>query len=160
MKKTLLFFLILVTIMIYGKIGFVDANAKVPTQNNFEREKNLIEQLFEERVRLWNEIYKEDMDQKTWIEELQKIVTDPLLSFDEEAFRQVYEYPTDMDKVLDVKILNIGDVVCKKNEIKAKVNILWKMESLDQKYKEEITYTVLLNKEDGRWKISDYNVNE
>ncbi|WP_129596504.1 hypothetical protein [Anaerophilus nitritogenes] len=159
MKKALLFFLILVTTMLYAKIGFVDAKTKWSIQSNFEKEKKLIEQLFKERANLWNEIYKEDMDQEIWMEELQKIVTNPLLSFDEEAFRQVYEYPTDMDKVVDVNISNIEDVVCKKNEITAKVNIIWKMESLDTKYEEEITYNVLLKQEGEHWKISDYNLN-
>ncbi|QXM05784.1 hypothetical protein [Crassaminicella indica] len=158
MKKTLLFFLILITIIIYAKGSFVDANPATKKDINYEKERAMIEELFRERSKLWNDIYERSMEIDEWTKELKNIVVEPLLSFDAEAFRQACEYPTDMDKVLDLRIVNIEDVAYGRDSMQAKIKIHWEMEGLSSKYQEEINYIVELKKENKKWKLCDYNI--
>lgn len=158
MKKTLLFFLILIALLIHTKGHFADANPVVEEEVNYEKERAMIEELFRERSNLWNNIYERTMETDEWTENLKKIVVEPLLSFDVEAFKQACEYPTDMDKVLGLKIVTIENVVYGKESMEAKIRMHWKMEGFESKYEEEIDYRVILKKENGKWKLYDYNV--
>lgn len=160
MKKALLFFLILVTIFIHGKGSLVDANSVKEDVVKFEKEKAIIENLFKRRSKLWNDLYNKTMENEQWVQKLKNIVIDPLLSFDVEAFEEACKYPTDMDKVLDLKIISIENVTYDDCEMTALVNICWTMQGLTSKYEEVIYYQVLLKKVEDQWKIADYNICE
>jgi hypothetical protein len=158
MKKTLLFFLILIAILMHTKGNLADANPVIEEGMNYEKERAMIEELFKERSKLWNNIYERNVETSQWIEGLKDIVVEPLLSFDAEAFKQACEYPTDMDKVLGLKIVHIENVTYGRDTMEAKIKIHWKMDGLPSKYEEEIDYIVALKKENGKWKLCDYNV--
>ncbi|QEK11927.1 hypothetical protein FQB35_05825 [Crassaminicella thermophila] len=160
MKKTLLFFLILIVILIYGKSSLVDANTVVADEEQFEKEKIIIENLFKQRSKLWNNIYEKNMKTNEWIQQIKNTVTEPLLSFDIEAFEEASKYPTDIDKVLNLEIVNIENVTYQKNDMQAKIKILWIMQGLSSKYEEEIDYIVILKKENNHWKICDYYIDK
>lgn len=160
MKKTLLFFLILITIFIHGKGSFVDANPAMVEEVKFEKEKVMIEELFKQRSKLWNNLYNKNIQKDQWMEQLKNIVREPLLSFDVEAFEETCEYPTDMDKVLNLKIINIENVTYNGDEMEATTKISWTMQGLTAKYEEEIDYRVVLKEENNQWKIADYNICE
>ncbi|WZL74684.1 hypothetical protein QBE52_08350 [Clostridiaceae bacterium 35-E11] len=160
MKKILLFFLILVVVIIYGKGSFVDANTTIPKEQGFSNEKQIIEQLFQQRAQLWNKLYEKNNKPSQYINQLKDIVAEPLLAFDIQAFQDVQEFPTDIDKVLDVHILKINHVVYKRSEMTAKVKMYWKMQGLSSQYQEEIDYIVTLKRQNNKWKICDYNIEQ
>lgn len=160
MKKILLFFLILVVIVIHGKGSFVDANATMANEKKFTTEKVMIEGLFKRRAELWNKLYEKNNKQNQYVDQLKDIVTEPLLAFDMEAFQAAHEFPADMDKVLDLHIIEVNQVVYRRSEMAAKVKIHWKMQGLSSPYQEEIDYIVTLKQEDGKWKICDYSIEQ
>ncbi|TCO79357.1 hypothetical protein [Marinisporobacter balticus] len=160
MKKNLLFFLILIAICIHGKGSFVDANPAIVEEVKLEKEKVMIEVLFKQRSKLWNNLYNKNMEKDQWMEQLKNIVREPLLSFDIEAFEEACEYPTDMDKVLDLKIIDIENIIYNGNVMEATTKICWTMQGLTAKYEEEIDYRVVLKEENNQWKIADYTICE
>ena len=158
MKKALLVFLMFIAIFIHGKFIFANDNMLQEVVVKTESEMILIQDLFKERTKLWNELYENSKNQEQFARKLSQIVAEPLLSFDTEAFESLLSYPTDMDKVLEVQVIKIEDLSYGKTNMMALVTIRWKMQGLESQYVEEIRYKVVLLKDKGTWKLSDYSV--
>ncbi|AOT72698.1 hypothetical protein [Geosporobacter ferrireducens] len=162
MKKALLVFLLLIAIFIHGKFIFADDNIvqdQYPVMNN-ESEMTLIEGLFKQRTELWNDLYEANKNHEQFKNRLSQIVAEPLLSFDTDAFESLISDPTDMDKVLKVEVIKIENLSYGKTNMRATVTILWKMQGLEGHYLEEIKYKVVLLKDKGVWKLSDYSITQ
>lgn len=164
MKKVLLLFLALITLMMH--VHSIFANERVEYlktkefEKEFEKERQIIQHLFAERAALWNQLYQEPKDLIKYSQKLEEIVAEPLLTFDKEAFRDAVECPTDLEKVMGVEVFNIENAAYGRTGMEAEVDVLWKMEGLDGKYEEQIRYRVILKKENESWKLSDYTVSQ
>ena len=157
MKKTLLFFLLLMAILLQGKGIFADAKAgSAVAALEYNKEKQVIEKLFQQRAALWNRVYNDANSIQSFKKDLQMIEEDPLLSMDLEAFEEARNYPTDLDLVLDMEVQGIEDVSYGRTKMKAIVKINWKMQGQSSYYYEEIHYKVILIKSDRVWKLYDF----
>ena len=159
MKKTLLLFLVLIAIIIQMKGDFVNAN-QMFNEDHYLEEKVIVENLFTTRSILWNRVYNEEINIDKWREELKKIVKNPLLDYDIEAFNNLKKFPTDLDRVVHLEIVDMKNVVNKDDEIVAILKIKWTMQGSESLYDEEISYSVTLQKEDMIWKLCDYKIEE
>ncbi|MBF8983534.1 hypothetical protein IZY60_08290 [Lutibacter sp. B2] len=159
MKKPLLLFLVLIAIIIQMKGDFVDAN-QMFKEDQYLEEKVIIENLFTTRSILWNRVYNQEMNIDKWREELKKIVKKPLLDYDIGAFENLKKVPTDLDSVVHLEIVDIKNVVNKDDKITSIVKIKWTMQGNTCLYDEEISYSVILQKEGILWKLCDYKIEE
>jgi|GEM_PF-7026044 len=159
MKRILLFFLLLMAIAMQGKENFADAKADLANieASEYHKEKQVIENLFKQRAALWNSVYDDINFIDKFEKELQKLVADPLLAADLEAFEAAKNYPSDLDLVLDLKVIDIDDVIYGRTKMNASVKINWKMQSVASYYYEEIDYKVILIKSDSSWKLYDFS---
>ncbi|HHY90986.1 MAG TPA: hypothetical protein GX503_04900 [Clostridiales bacterium] len=161
MKKTLLFFLIGAAIALYGSGYFANADRLSASESGiqqWEHEKHLIESLLKKRAVLWNQVYEDDVDMEFWIQELQQIATEPILSSDIKTFRELKQFPTELDKVLDLKVCHIDDIYYGRNQITAKATVNWHMAGTESEYQEEIKYKIVLKESDHRWKLCEYTI--
>lgn len=160
MKKTLLFFLIGAVIALYGSGYFANADISAPESDiqQWENEKHLIESLLKKRAALWNQVYEDDVDMESWIQELKQIATEPILSSDIETFRELKQFPAELDKVLDLKVRHIDDIHYGRNKITAKATVSWHMNGMESEYQEEIKYTIVLKESDNQWKLCEYTI--
>lgn len=154
MKKTLLFFLCVIALIVHINNGSIDVTA----MNAQSRDKALIESLFKERFNVWNEIYDKDIDKSVWVENLKKCVTEPLLTYDVKAFMQISDNPTDVDRVIDVEVVKVNKIDKEEDVIRAIVDVKWTMQGKEKSYLENITYKIRASKQGRVWKISDYEV--
>jgi len=157
MKKTLLLFLLLIAIILQGKGNFADANSPTSINMDFNEERLIIEDLFTQRALLWNTIYNDSSSTEGFRQQLHLIEEDPLLSYDINAFDEMKDSPTDLDKVLGFSIIHIEDLAYGRSNIYANIKAVWKMQGHDSYYFEEIDYKVTLKKSKDGWKLLDYN---
>ncbi len=158
MKKLLLFFLLLFSILINQKLIFADEIKSVDRNDQAEEITNLVSDLLEERSELWNKMFSMDCDTEKIYEDLNEIVADPLLTYDIEAFKKIKADCTDMDKILDINVEDIDKIDIQEDGMKFEAKIEWSMENLDSTYKEKVSYKMELVKEEDKWKIKDYSL--
>jgi hypothetical protein len=158
MKKTLLFFLaFIIIIVMYGSGYFANANISMIESDlmQLENERILIENLLKKRIELWNQVYEGDIKLEFWVKQLEKIMTDPLLSSDIKAFKEQKQLSTELDKVLGLTVCHIEDIHYGRNKIMARVTINWRMKSALSQYVEEIQYTIVIKQSDNEWKLCE-----
>ena len=162
MKKGLLVFLMLIAIFVHGKLIFANESK---TEENIEKnvenigsELVLIENLFRERTHIWNDLYESNRKLEFYKEKLSQVVAEPLLAFDLGVLESLLNDPTDLDRVLEVNVVQLEDLYYGKTNMISTATILWKMKGLEAQYVEEIRYKVILVKDKGVWKLSDYSV--
>ncbi|MBB6215643.1 hypothetical protein HNQ80_001732 [Anaerosolibacter carboniphilus] len=160
MKKVLLFFLAIIILSLHVHAIFANGQTDQVISDEFQNEKQIIQQLFQKRANLWNSLYETPKDIKDYGIELQRITTEPLFTFDLESFRDAIEYPHDLEKVIDVKVLDIDGVEYGNTSLKVEATILWRMQGLDSNYEQEINYVITLKKEEAIWKLSDYTISQ
>lgn len=161
MKKVLLFFLLLITLVINRDMIFaVEDNDSDLDETQALQIKNDINNLLNKRANLWNELFSEEKKLEEIINELKEIVEDPLLTYDVEAFNQIKMQNTGMEKILNVDVLKIKDSVLTENDLTADIEVEWLMEGFEKNYKEQVDYKMKLIKVDDKWKIYDYKVIE
>ncbi|WP_459195462.1 hypothetical protein [Wukongibacter baidiensis] len=161
MKKVLLFFLLLITLVINRSMIFAveDNDSNLDETQTLQIKKD-INNLLNKRANLWNELFSEEKKLEEITEELKEIVEDPLLTYDIEAFNQIKAQNTGMEKILKVDVLKIKNTILGENEITADIEVEWLMEGFEKNYKEQVDYSMKLIKDDDKWKIYDYKVIE
>ncbi|RKD27569.1 hypothetical protein SAMN02745883_00522 [Caminicella sporogenes DSM 14501] len=165
MKRVLLFFLLLVSILINQQFIFASENLNVNLNKQnidaikADEFKEIINDLFKERAKLWNSMFSDETDLENVKKDLKNIVAKPLLEYDIESFSKLKEECTDMDKIVDVDVVSIENINIKGQKATADIEVKWLMENLRQTYSEKIAYKIELIKECDRWKIKDYNLN-
>ncbi|MFZ5968151.1 MAG: hypothetical protein ACOYVK_13385 [Bacillota bacterium] len=157
MKKVLLVLLLLVTITLHRDVIFA-SESRDDEENRYIEESKRIEMLFKERADIWNRIYDENVNMDVIMQELDKVVMEPLYTYDLSSFELAKEYPTDLDKVIRVEVVNIKNLEKSDKELKGNVEMLWKMQGFEGTYEEIIAYSVILKLHNGKWKISDYSL--
>lgn len=159
MKKVLLFFLLLITLIINKSMIFAveDASSTINEQETIEI-KNDVHELLNKRAILWNELLSESSKLEEINEELKKIVAPPLLTYDIEAFSEIKNEHTSMERILKVDVLQVKDIKMSEKEIIVDLEVEWLMEGFEKNYKEKVDYRMNLINCDGVWKISDYKV--
>lgn len=97
---------------------------------------------------------KQDEAQKL----LSDIVDDPLLDMDIAFIKQTNEYPTAIDIVKEMNVLEINDLKIKKNKMTFNAHIVWIIDGILEKYSQENTYSFSLKKHNGTYKLIDYKI--
>lgn len=159
MKKVLLFFLLLITLIINKSMIFAveDAGSIISEEETIEI-KNDVHDLLNKRAVLWNELFCEKSKLEEINEKLKTIVAPPLLIYDMEAFSEIKNEYTSMERILKVDVLKVQDIKISDKEIIVDIEVEWLMEGFEENYKEKVDYRMNLIKSDELWKISDYNV--
>lgn len=159
MKKVLLFFLLLITLIMNRSMIFAveDINSDLD-ENEVIQLKKEVSDLLNERSDLWNKLFSEETKLEEISEDLKEIVVDPLLTYDIEAFGEIKNEHTGMERILNVEVLTINNVKATDDEINIDVEVEWLMEGFEKNYKEKVLYSMKLLSDDNKWKISDYNV--
>lgn len=160
MKKSLLSILLLITFVLHWKGSFANGTQSNDVVDQFEKEKMVIEHLLNERSKIWNKMYEDEDGSNQWMNELKNVVSKPLLDFDIESFLGAKACPTDMDKVIDLKVLEIDDVSYTHEGMEARITVNWKMQGFTSRYEEEVDYEVILIKENDIWKLCDYQITQ
>ncbi len=160
MKKALLLFLAVIVLSLHVHSIFANGQTEQVSPSDFQNEKQIIQHLFQERANLWNSLYETPQEIETYGVELKRITTEPLYTFDLESFREAIEYPHDLEKVIDVKVLHINSVEYGNSDLKVDARVLWRMQGLGSNYEQEIKYAITLKKENNVWKLSDYMISQ
>lgn len=159
MKKVLLFFLLLITLIINKSMIFaVEDTSSIISEEETIEIKNNVHDLLNKRAVLWNELFCEKSSLEEINEELKTIVAPPLLTYDMEAFSEIKNEYTSMERILKVDVLKVQDIKISDKEIIVDIEVEWLMEGFEKNYKEKVDYRMNLIKSDELWKISDYNV--
>ena len=159
MRRILLCFLMLIAIMINrGTIFAVVNQNEAFNEEEAVQIKRDINDLLTKRSNLWNKLFSEEAKLEKISEELEEIVVDPLLTYDMEAFKEIKDMNTSMERILNVKVLTIKNVKLDEEKITVDIEVEWLMEGFEENYKEKIDYKMNLIKHDSKWKISDYNI--
>lgn len=117
-----------------------------------------INHLLNIRAGLWNKLFSEETNLEEISDELKEVVAKPLLTYDIEAFGQIKNEHTGMEKILNVDVLKVKNIKLDENRLNVEVEVEWLMEGFEMNYKEKVEYRMDLIKDDNKWKISDYNV--
>lgn len=159
MKKILLFFLLLITLVINKSMIFaVEDTSSTISDDQIIEIQNDVHDLLNKRAVLWNELFCENSKLEDINEELKKIVAPPLLTYDMEAFSDIKNEYTSMERILKVDVLKVKDINISDKEIIIDIQVEWLMEGFEKNYKENVDYRMNLIKSDETWKISDYKV--
>lgn len=159
MRRILLCFLMLIAIMINrGTIFAVVNQNEAFSEEEAMQIKRDINDLLTKRSNLWNKLFSEETKLEKISEELEEIVVDPLLTYDIEAFKEIKDMNTSMERILNVKVLTINNIKLDEDKITVDIEVEWLMEGFQENYKEKIDYKMNLIKHDNKWKISDYNI--
>lgn len=126
--------------------------------HNVDEVKEIINSLLCERAFLWNEMFSDETNLEEISSKLNRIVAEPLLSYDIDTFKKLKKEYTNMDKIINVNVTKINKIKFDKNEMIVDVEIEWLMDSLNDKYKEKITYKMRLVRDEELWKIKDYSL--
>ncbi|WP_432408845.1 hypothetical protein [Wukongibacter sp. M2B1] len=159
MKKVLLFFLLLITLVINRSMIFAveDNGSDLDEEQALEIKKD-IDDLLNQRANLWNQLFSEEKKLEEITGKLKEIVEEPLLTYDIEAFNQIKTENTGMEKILNVDVLEVKNAVIAENEITVDIQVEWLMEGFEKNYKEQVDYSMKLIRTDEKWKIYDYKV--
>jgi len=117
-----------------------------------------INDLLNIRANLWNKLFSEETKLEEVSQELEKIVAKPLLTYDIEAFEQIKNEYTSMEKILNVDVLKVENIKLDEKKLSVDIEVEWLMEGFERNYKEKLKYRMNLIKSDDKWKISDYKV--
>ncbi|SET80716.1 hypothetical protein SAMN05660297_03571 [Natronincola peptidivorans] len=157
MKKiVVLFFLVILAI---GHENIIFASFK-----NQEIEDEAIgqylQEVFEERVQIWNEfMMKGDKDLQSIKKQLMEYTTEPLLSFDMNAFEDLLKNPTSYEIIRDVSIERCQSIEMEGSNRTYLVEIFWVVEAYEELHREEVEYIVIMEKINDKWLLSDYQLN-
>lgn len=158
MKKVLLFFLILITLIINkGMIFAVEEGQAISEEEKIEIKED-VNILLNKRSNLWNKLLSQQGKREKISQELKEVVAEPLLTYDLEAFSEITKEHTGMERILKVDVLDISNIKVNEEEIVIDIEVEWLMEGFEKNYKEKLDYRMNLIKKDSKWKISDYNV--
>ncbi|WP_079491130.1 hypothetical protein [Maledivibacter halophilus] len=159
MKKVLLFFLILITLIINKNMIFAveDAGQSIGEEKRVELKKD-VNSLLNKRSNLWNQLFSPKSNLVDINKELKEIVEEPLLTYDMEAFSEIKNKHTSMERILKVDVLDISNIRINEKEIIIDIKVEWLMEGFEENYKEKLDYRMNLIKKDEKWKICDYKV--
>lgn len=158
MKKVLLFFLILITLIINkGMIFAVEEGQAISEEEKIEIKED-VNILLNKRSNLWNKLLSQQGKREEISQELKEVVAEPLLTYDLEAFSEITKEHTGMERILKVDVLDISNIKVNEEEIVIDIEVEWLMEGFEKNYKEKLDYRMNLIKKDSKWKISDYNV--
>lgn len=144
--------------IIHGKYIFANDTNPHSIVEEQQEERIIVENLFKERAKLWNDLYSQDKNLEELKNQLRDIIAEPLLTFDLEVFESLEKYPSDFDKINSLEIMKLGNITYGQKTMSADVTILWNMKGLKDDYLEQIQYRVVLLKDKGIWKLSDYNI--
>lgn len=159
MKKILLLFLLLVTLMINRNMIFAVENISNDVkQEEIIKVKNEVHDLLNKRAALWNKLFSQKVELEEVNKELKKIVAPPLLTYDMEAFNEIKTKHTSMEKILKVDVLKVKGVSLEEEKIIVDIEVEWLMEGFEENYKQKVDYQMVLIKREDIWKISDYDV--
>lgn len=159
MKKILLFFLLLITLVINKSMIFaVEDTSSTVSEDQIIEIGNDVHDLLNKRALLWNELFCQQSNLEDINEELKRIVAPPLLTYDIEAFSEIKNGCTSMERILKVDVLKVKDVEIGEKEIIVDIEVEWLMEGFEKNYRENIDYRMNLIKSNEIWKISDYKV--
>ncbi len=161
MKRILLFFLLLIAIVVNKSMIFaIEDQGKFIDKNEKEtlQMKKDISDLLNKRANLWNSLFTEETNIKEINEELKELVAEPLLTYDIEAFEEIKNKHTGMEKILNVDILKLRHIKSSEDRIVVHIEVEWLMEGFEKNYKERVDYIMDLIKDNNKWKISDYKV--
>lgn len=158
MKKLLLSFLLLLALIINQQFIFANENEEKFDEYESKEVKIIVNQLLKKRAVLWNKLFNENESLDKIHDDLNEVVTEPLLTYDIEAFNKIKDDYTNMDKILDVSVNSINNIIIKENKLNLEAEVKWYMEGLEKNYTETIIYNMKLIKVKDRWKISDYSV--
>ncbi|MDK2919872.1 MAG: hypothetical protein PWQ37_2605 [Candidatus Petromonas sp.] len=159
MKKVLLSFLLLIAILVNQELIFaVEKTDEIYNKDKVEETRTVVNKLLKRRSELWNRMFSKNVKAENICKELEEIVVDPLLSYDIDAFKKLKSEYTNMDKILDVKVVEVKNINFGKDKMTVEIKVEWFMEGMEKKYKENISYCMTLMKDVEKWKISDYNI--
>lgn len=159
MKKVLLFFLILITLIINrGMIFAVEEEGQAISEEEKIEIKEDVNILLNKRSNLWNKLLSQQGKSEEISQKLKEVVAEPLLTYDLEAFSEITKEHTGMERILKVDVLDISNIKINEEEIVIDIKVEWLMEGFEKNYKEKLDYRMNLIKKDSKWKISDYNV--
>jgi hypothetical protein len=159
MKKVLLSFLLLIAILVNQELIFaVEKTDEIYNKDKVEETRTVVNKLLKRRSELWNRMFSKNVKAENICKELEEIVIDPLLSYDIDAFKKLKSEYTNMDKILDVKVVEVKNINFGKDKMTVEIKVEWFMEGMEKKYKENISYCMTLMKDVEKWKISDYNI--
>jgi len=158
MKKVLLSFLLLISLILNYQIIFALDNLGYEDKT-VEEQKEVLENLLIRRANLWNQMFNSKVDKNVLIDELDEIVSEPLLTYDKQVFTDLYKNNTNMDIINDLEITKIRNLNMNESNSEFDATIKWEMENLQEKYQEILEYHFYLIFEDNKWKIKDYKVN-
>jgi len=134
-----------------------DTSSDIDEKESTQIQKD-VNDLLNKRANLWNKLFSEEAKLEEISEELKGIVADPLLTYDIEAFSEIKENHTSMEKILKVEVLTIKNIKVEDSEIDMDVEVEWLMEGFEKNYKEKVLYSMKLLKNEDGLKISDYSV--
>jgi len=159
MKKVLLSFLLLIAILVNQELIFaVEKTDEIYNKDKVEETRTVVNKLLKRRSELWNRMFSKNVKAENICKELEEIVVDPLLSYDIDAFKKLKSEYTNMDKILDVKVVEVKNINFGKDKMTVEIKVEWFMEGMEKKYKENISYCMTLMKDVEKWKMSDYNI--
>ncbi len=148
MKKLLLSFLLLLALIINQQFIFANENEEKFDEYESKEVKIIVNQLLKKRAVLWNKLFNENESLDKIHDDLNEVVTEPLLTYDIEAFNKIKDDYTNMDKILDVSVNSINNIIIKENKLNLEAEVKWYMEGLEKNYTETIIYNMKLIMED------------
>lgn len=132
------------------------------TLNNGYRYKNAEETLstvMNQRMEIINKASVGELNEEDAYQLLEKILDNPLLQMDADYLKEISEYPTDMDVIRDMNILEINDLRFKKDIMTFDAHVVWIVDGLLDRYVEENIYSFQFKKyKNGSYKLVDYQV--
>lgn len=132
------------------------------TINNGYQYKNAektLSSIMNQRMDIINQITDGQLNQNEAQQLLEQILDNPLLESDIEFINDVVEFPTDIDIIREMHVLEINDLKIKKVDMTFSAHIVWVVEGLMDIYVEESTYSFHFKKHNkGIYKLIDYQV--
>lgn len=156
MKKITIVLVFIITIILYHNFIFASYDSIASEDELYTH----VEQVFNERTKIWNNILIGEYLSISQLEkELEIIITDPLLKSDMKMFKQMLSTPTSHEGISNVSIKNINIIKNSVEKVILEVLILWEIEDYENNYDEELGYIVEMKKNGSNWLLSDYKIN-
>lgn len=120
-----------------------------------QSKETLVKEMLEERTRILQQGYYEQMKKEDAEEALSKIETYPLLSEDIQGLRDAEA--TDLDMVKSMELKNIRQKTKMFDYIAFHVEIRWYMSGLEGDYVTEGSYSVVMKSLHDGWKLAEFH---
>ncbi len=151
MKRYIIYFFVFVFLAIL-----------IVTINNGYQYKNAektLSYIMNQRTDIINQATGGQLNQEEAHQLLKQILDDPLLESDTDFIKDINDFPTDIDIIKEMHILEINDLKIEKNDMTFNAHIVWVVEGLMDIYVEESTYSFHFKKfNKGSYKLIDYQV--